>query len=113
MPKYVAGEITPEPQDHAKATFTKKITADDAFVPYEDLVSALDGDAEKAAHVDRMIRALNPEPGVWTTTTTGVRIFDLPKNKRVKLLDSETRDGKFILKMVQVEGQKTRRIFNF
>ncbi len=109
LPKYVRGEITPVPQDHAKATFTKKFSTEDAFVPFEDLVSALNGDVEKSARIQRMIRALNPEPGVWTRTTD-VQILDLPKNKRVKLLECEVRDGKLILKQVQTEGKQVQNV---
>ncbi len=107
LPKYVHGKITPVPQEHEKATCTKKFTTEDAFVPYKDLAAALGGDIEKTRHIDRIIRALNPEPGVWTRTENN-QILDLPKNKRVKLLEAETRGEKLILNEVQVEGQKPR-----
>ena len=108
LPKYVESEITPKEQEHDKATFTKKFTVEDSYVPFEDLVGALGGN-DKALHIDRMIRAFNPEPGAWTKTEDEP-VLDLPKNKRIKLLESEVRDGKLILKQVQTEGKKPRSL---
>ena len=109
LPKFMEGELTPVAQEHAKATFTKKFTTDDAFVSCEHLISALSGDKDKALHIDRMIRALNPEPGVWTRTTD-VQILDFPKNKRIKLLESGVREGRLKLRGIQVEGRKPREL---
>jgi methionyl-tRNA formyltransferase len=53
----VDGTITPEPQDHDRATLAPKISPEDARIDW-----ALD-----AAEVDRMVRAYNPVPGAHTT----------------------------------------------
>ena len=109
MPKFIKGEIRPTPQNHAEATYTKKFTVDDAFVDFEDLKNAIEGQSlEKAREIERKIMALNPEPGVWTITKEA--LFGLPKEKRVKLLESVVEDERLILKKVQVEGKTPLRI---
>lgn len=97
LPKFLAGEIVPEPQDRSQATFTKKFTAEDGFVNPEDLESAENGkNPENAKTIERKIRALNPEPGVWT----------LRNGKRLKLLEAWIENGKLILTKIQIEGKK-------
>ena len=100
IPKFLAGEIKPKSQDHERTTFTKKITIEDALISEEELKSALAGDKEMAIRIDRMIRALNPEPGSYT----------FKKGRRVKLLKSEIQGEKLILKEIQEEGKKPREI---
>jgi len=110
LPKYLNGEITPKEQDHDKATFTKKFTVEDSEVEYETLARAISGGApEEAMKIDRMVRALNPEPGVWTMTDDSP-ILDLPKQKRVKILEAVVEDGKLVLKKIQVEGKQIRDV---
>ncbi len=101
FPKFLAGEITPEPQDRSQATFTKKFTTDDGFVDPEDLKSAETGEnPESVKIIDRKIRALNPEPGVWTLRQA--------QGKRVKLLEARLESGKLVLTKIQVEGEKPK-----
>lgn len=95
LPDYISGKIIPKEQDHSRATFTKKIATDDAFVLYEDLESALGGNIEKARHINRMVRALTPEPGVWT----------LKDEKRMKILGTEILDNGLMLTKIQMEGK--------
>jgi len=103
IPKFMAGEIKPQPQNEAEATYTKKFAADNAFVAESDLDEAITGvSSEKAAAIERKIRALNPEPGVWTTRN----------GRRVKLLEAEIQTGKLMLKKIQEEGKKPRVIAN-
>jgi len=97
LPKFMAGEITPEAQNEYEATYTKKFSTQDAFVDEKELESALSGADPKAAEtIHRKILALTPEPGVWT----------LRSGKRIKLLKAELKDGKLILRVIQNEGQK-------
>ncbi len=49
-----------------------------------------------AAEIDRKIRALNPEPSVFT-------IID---NQRIKLLEAEIQDNKLKLVKIQKNGKK-------
>jgi methionyl-tRNA formyltransferase len=53
----VAGAARPKAQDHAHATFAPKIGRELAHVDW----------TEEAALVHRKIRAMDPEPGAWTT----------------------------------------------
>lgn len=57
LPKYIAGEIKPKPQDHAEATFTKIITKDDARIDW----------SKSAEKIERMVRAYEQWPVAWTT----------------------------------------------
>lgn len=84
------------PQDESQATYTKKFTTEDAFVSEEDLTAATSGNSsEKATEIAQKIRALNPEPGVWT----------LQNNKRVKLLEAKLIDSRLQLTKIQQEGK--------
>jgi methionyl-tRNA formyltransferase len=53
----VDGTLTPEPQDHERATLAPKITPEDAALDW-----TRDADA-----IDRAVRAYNPMPGAHTT----------------------------------------------
>lgn len=87
LPKFIKGEITPKIQDASLATYTKKFTSEDGFVDLEK---------DDSIVIERKIRALNPEPGVWTRRNS----------KRVKLLKAKLIDGKLKLEVFQVEGKK-------
>lgn len=90
-----------KPQDETLATYTKKFSAEDAFVKPEDVELAQDDDApELAVAIARKIRALNPEPGVWTVRD----------GKRLKLLEAEIRKNKLRLKKIQCEGKKSETL---
>lgn len=56
LPDYVDGKITPKPQDHKKATFTKIIKKDDARIDWE----------KPAQEIDAMARAYSNWPVAWT-----------------------------------------------
>ncbi|PKL47429.1 MAG: methionyl-tRNA formyltransferase [Candidatus Riflebacteria bacterium HGW-Riflebacteria-2] len=55
LKKFAAGTITPRPQNHAAATYTKKITPDVARIDWN----------EPAAKIYNLIRAMSPAPGAW------------------------------------------------
>ena len=86
IPKLIKGEIRPVTQNETEATHTKKFTAEDGFV---DLAK------DDPMVIDRKIRALNPEPGVWT----------IQNGKRLKLLEAKLSGGKLVLKKIQREGK--------
>lgn len=88
------GEKKGTEQDHNEATFTKKFTTQDGFVDHDDLQLAMQGEKDRAIKIDRMIRALNPEPGVYTTAA----------GKRMKLLKAKLVEGGLKLMRVQMEG---------
>lgn len=83
LPRYVAGEQIPSPQDHDAATFTRKFATLDGFVAHDDLIRAYEGDETLARDIRQRIGALTPEPGVWTERD----------GLRIKLLAAELRDG--------------------
>ena len=87
LPKFLNGEITPETQNENEATYTKKLTSKDAYVDLEK---------DDPLIVERKVRALNPEPGVWS----------IINGKRTKILETEIIDGKLKLKKIQVEGKR-------
>lgn len=86
LPKYISGNIKPEPQDHGKATFTKMLSREDGRINWNEPV-------EK---IYNRIRALNPEPGTWTTWS--VKIVNIKK--------AELRDEKINIQTIQLEGKK-------
>lgn len=73
LPKWMKGEIRPKEQDHSRATYIKKFSWPDGKIDWNKSVE----------EIDRQIRALNPEPGTWTTWN----------NKILKILDAEIYDA--------------------
>ena len=100
LPKFLEGKIASRIQDESQATFTKKFKTEDGFVEPDYLAAAENGDAQKSAALDCKIRALNPEPGVWTTQN----------GKRIKLLEAKLDSGKLHLIKIQEEGQKPKSV---
>ncbi len=95
LPKYVNGEITPLLQDDSQATYTKKIKTEDAFIDLEK---------DNPIEMERKIRALNPEPGVFTLSPSK------GGQKRIKILEAELIDGKLKITKIQVEGGKPQNV---
>jgi methionyl-tRNA formyltransferase len=106
IPEYIAGKSKPQVQNEEYATYTKKFKTEDAYVNLEK---------DDPVTIERKIRALNPEPGVWTLRQ-GLRVslsrtpqgkpFDKAQGKRMKILEAEIEDGKLKLKKIQFEGKK-------
>lgn len=113
IPKFLKGEYILKPQNDKQATYTKKITIDDAYVDLEK---------DDPALIERKIRALNPEPGVWTYTKTLRRYWEVQPPKadinaemsdlrRVKILEAVlTPDGRLKLGKIQFEGKKPQLV---
>lgn len=81
-----------EPQGESQATYTKKFKTEDAFVDLEK---------DSPIEIERKIRALNPEPGVFTLSPSK------GGHRRMKILEVElTPEGKLKLKKIQYEGGK-------
>lgn len=73
IPKWLAKEIQPVPQDDANATYTKIITKEDGKIDW----------TKSAEEIERQIRAFFPRPGCWT-------ILNIDgKEKRVKILEGD------------------------
>lgn len=87
IPEFTTGKIKPKEQDHAKATFCKKIKKEDGLVNLE---------SEPAKVLYNKFRAYS----------SGPRIFFFKNEKRVIITDAELIDGKFNIKKVLPEGKK-------
>jgi len=98
IPEWIAGEITPEPQDEKQATYTKKIKKEDGEIDIEH------GDPRKNF---LKIQALDGWPGTYFfTEKRDTKI-------RIKITDAEFKDGKLIIKKIIPEGKKEMDYENF
>lgn len=93
LPKFLKGEIKPQPQNEAQATFTKKFSLKDGLVNLQN---------DNPRQIWLKIRALNPEPGVFTI----LKLKD-GKELKLKLLEADFIGGTLELKLVQPEGKKS------
>ncbi|OGN05905.1 MAG: methionyl-tRNA formyltransferase [Candidatus Yanofskybacteria bacterium RIFCSPHIGHO2_01_FULL_44_22] len=57
LPGYLNSVVEPKPQNHSEATFTKMFSREDGKISWP----------QTAEQIYNQIRALNPEPGTWTT----------------------------------------------
>ncbi len=100
LPKLFEGKMKAHPQNENGVSRTRKFEGKDGFVDEKELEEAQETGGAKAAKIDRMVRALNPEPGVWTLQQTE------SGPQRMKLLAADVVDGKLKLTMTQMEGKK-------
>ncbi|TAK04665.1 methionyl-tRNA formyltransferase [Patescibacteria group bacterium] len=111
LPRYANGRMTPKPQDHEKATFCTLLTRDSGRIDW----------SKNAAEIERLERAYDPWPGVWTewtdgTTTLRAKLFDAHVENSASepgaLSERENRlvvgagSGSVSFGMLQVEGKK-------
>jgi methionyl-tRNA formyltransferase len=107
LPLYVAGEVVPEPQDDALATYAPKITSDDARIEWP----------APASEIHNLVRGLNPDPVAWTTFRDGrVRILRSVPEPGRDLMPGEvvsdrhpvvgTGDGSLRLLELQMPGKR-------
>ena len=87
LPQWLKGELVPEPQDEAAATYTKKFSDADALLDLND-------DARKSF---LKIQAFDKNPRAY---------FMTPKGKRIIVTDAAFVDGKLELLKVIPEGKK-------
>lgn len=90
MPKFVAGKITPQEQDHSQASFTQKFTGADGQV---------DMTKDEPKLIYRKIKAFNPEPSVWTMNFPGY------EGLRIKLLAATKQNEVVIITKIQPAGK--------
>ena len=91
MPEWIAGTITPEPQDESKATFTKKFSDADAYIGRLSLPIVLRREAFLK------IQAFDKNPRAY---------FMTEKGKRVIITEVELTDGVLEILRVIPEGKK-------
>jgi len=91
LPRYLAGEMTPVPQDDALATAAAKVSTDEAHI---------DPMRHPAEAVDRAVRAFNPKPGAWCLVNGArFKIWVATRNLGFTVTPGEARliDGRVIL----------------
>ena len=82
LPEFVAGKIKPKEQNHKKATFTKMFEREDGKINWR----------KPARKICGQVRALNPEPGTWTTWQG--KILNIFKAEELRTnLDSKNKPG--------------------
>jgi len=87
IPVYLEGKLNPRPQDHTQATYTKLVKKDNGRVNWQD----------NNIQVERMARAYNPWPGVWTTVGEMAEQLDRElknqrhQNLRLKILQAHSK----------------------
>lgn len=84
--RYFNGKLKPTCQNHAQATFTKKIQKTDGQINW----------LKSAAEIDRQVRALNPWPGTFTYF----------HGKRLIIHEGRIFENQYIPINVQLEGRK-------
>ena len=74
IPRYLAGDIAPQAQDDALATYAPQIKKSDGRIDW----------ARSAAEIDRLVRAYMPWPGAFTSW----------KGKQLKVVAGRAGEGK-------------------
>jgi len=98
LPQYLSKQITPTPQNHRRATFTKLLNRDDGYIKYKVLKKVINQGGPKAIKIERKIRAYHPWPGTFTLIKT---------QKRMKILKAHLENKKLVLEQIQLEGRKS------
>ena len=93
LPKWIAGKIIPQEQDHTKATYTKKLGREAGRIDW----------SKPALYIERQIRAFTPWPGTYI----------LWKEKRVKILKAHIEREKLVIDELQIEGKKPTTFRDF
>ncbi|TMD03965.1 MAG: methionyl-tRNA formyltransferase [Chloroflexi bacterium] len=106
LPRIEAG-LKPEPQPDAGVTYARRLTTDDG---------RLDLTALSAIEVDRRVRALNPDPGVWIDVAgRSVRLLrgHVPGSAAAPGLEVMTASGRYVVEIVQPPGKQAMPVDAF
>lgn len=100
LPAYLQGKIKLRPQNHSRATFTKKLTRDDGQIDWQ----------KSSEYLERFIRAMHPWPGAWANVILNTKSLK-PETKRLKILKAHLKvlsikSSALCLDEVQLEGKK-------
>jgi methionyl-tRNA formyltransferase len=100
LPDYISGKIKGSPQHKSDTPFSKRLTREDGFEPWESIQKAFD-DKEESLRLDRKFRAFDPWPGLWTNVVTK----NGEKRLKVVKLHVEPTTSLLVLDEVQLEGK--------
>ncbi|MDP3725984.1 MAG: methionyl-tRNA formyltransferase [bacterium] len=100
---WLAGNIAPQEQDHAKATYTKIIKKEDGLVDIKK---------ESPEMLYRKFKAYKLWPGIYFLRSN-LGAVKGPTLKRIKITDAELKDGKFLIKKIIPEGSHEMRYSDF
>ena len=119
LPKYLRGEIVPQPQPTEGATYSPKIDKADAQIDWR----------KPAIEIDRMVRAYTPWPGTCTFWNGQIlkvlrveawdegRVANDKEGQVIRLADGSigviTGSGVIVLKEIQLAGRKAMTIDEF
>lgn len=81
LPRWVAGEVEPQPQDHAAATYAHILKKEDGEIDW----------AQPASRIAHMTRAYDPWPGAYTYLES--RVFKLLKARAIDIATADDRPG--------------------
>ena len=116
LPDYLAGKHIGNTQNETHATYARRLSKDDGFIPWDIIVDAMNGktvtehaytgilSATKTSlpeAIFRAVRALSPWPGVWSVVPV-----DKEVTKRLKILEVRVQGEKLVIDSVQLEGKK-------
>jgi len=116
LPRWLAGEITPQPQDESRATLAPKLNKDDGRLDW----------SKPAVELERRVRALSPWPGTFTTWNGKVlRILSVQASghntqgapglvvKNQDDIGAVTGEGDLQLGTMQLEGRRAMSAADF
>lgn len=121
VPKFLAGTLVPEEQDHAKATFCKMIDRDSGRIAFA---------STDATAAERMARAYEPWPGIWGLWKSGshevrYKFFDVAASPSplppgtiafaddLSNLRIGTASGSLVVRGIQPEGKRRMTVADF
>jgi len=106
LPRIAAG-LKPVPQPDAGVTYARRLTTDDGRLDLTTL---------GAVEVDRRVRALNPDPGVWIDVAgRSVRLLrgHVPGSGAAPGLEVMTASGRYVVELVQPPGKQAMPVDAF
>lgn len=118
IPPYIERKISVKPQDHTKATFTRQINKENAYIEASAVSSAIEGKTIESkwnipfiknfvtyyspVTIMRYINAMTPWPLAWTR----IRLHNNEEPaKRLIIHKAHLKDDRLILDEVQLEGK--------
>jgi methionyl-tRNA formyltransferase len=116
LPRILAGEITPQPQDESRATMVKTIRKEEGLIDW----------TQSAPGISRRVRAFNPWPSAFTFWN-GFQLKILSAHPSDQMIVGEpgqiiafgkeigvaTGDGLLVLREVQLAGKRAMKIEEF